>query len=278
MTKIPFVKMQAAGNDFVLIDEFKKGLVPKAEKPKFVRRVSDRHFGIGSDGAIFVQKSKSQDARFLFYNPDGSLAEMCGNGIRCFAKYIYESGIVAKERMKVQTDAGLIVPEVLIENGAVKKVKVDMGKPEVGLINESVTIEGFDYRLTSVSMGNPHAVLFYDDITNIDIKGAGRMIRNCNLFKNGTNVHFVQKTGESQFRIRSYERGVEDETLACGTGICASAVAAVLNKKAKADKIMVFHAHGGDIEVELKTDGAKIPKVYLIGGAEGVFRGEIEYD
>jgi len=276
--KLKFTKMHGAGNDFILIDEYDEILIPDEKKPKIVAKIADRHFGIGSDGVIFVRKSEKQDIKFLFYNPDGSTAEMCGNGIRCFAKYIYEKNILTKEKMFVETLAGTIVPELSVDCGIVKLVKVDMGTPAVEFVNKEIKINENNYRLTSVSMGNPHAVLFYDNVDDPDVIKIGREIRNHTaVFPHGANVHFVEKIDRNEFKIRTYERGVEDETLACGTGICASAVASALNNKV-ANKFgeILFHAKGGDVEVLLEFDGIKITRVYLIGGAEYVFEGEIE--
>ncbi len=276
--KLKFTKMQGAGNDFLIINEFNKILIPGDKKPGIVAKISDRHFGIGSDGVIFIQKSDSKDIKFSFYNPDGSIAEMCGNGIRCFAKYVFEMGILKNKKMNVETLAGTIVPELTAECGVVKLIKVDMGMPVVEFVNREIKINADNYRITSVSMGNPHAVLFYNDIDNIDLIKIGREIRNSiEIFPEGTNVHLVEKIERNEFKIRTYERGVENETLACGTGICASAVASALNNKV-ANKFgeILFHAKGGDIEILLEFEEQKIIKVYLIGGAEYVFEGEID--
>lgn len=277
--KIRFTKMHGAGNDFILINEFQKILIPDKKKSEFSSRVSDRHFGIGSDGVIFVQKSRTEDAKMLFHNPDGSKAEICGNGIRCFAKYVYDRNIVNKKKMRVETLSGRIVPEILNNKGRITNVGVDMGAPIVDFIKKIVKIKDNSYEITSVNMGNPHAVLFFDDIEKIDVRAIGSLIRNTKeLFKKGVNVHFVQKTGDNEFGVRSYERGVEDETLACGTGICASGIAAVMNRFADSRKPIKFHARGGDLSVELDTENQtnKIRRVYMTGPAEEVFVGEIE--
>lgn len=276
---IQFTKMHGAGNDFIIINEFQKVLIPEKNKSEFSARVSDRHFGIGSDGVIFVQKSKTEDAKMLFYNPDGSRAEICGNGIRCFAKYLYDTGIVKKKKIRVETFSGMVVPEILDETGKITNIRVNMGSPIVEFINRIFRIDGNSYKITSVNMGNPHAILFLDNIENINVRTIGSSIRNLKkLFKNGTNVHFVQKIGKNRFKIRSYERGVEDETLACGTGICAAGVAAVLNRLANGEKPIKFHARGGDLTIELETDNKnKIKRVYMAGPAEEVFTGEIKF-
>jgi len=282
--------MQATGNDFILIDEFKKILIPEEDKPGFVAKISDRHFGVGSDGVIFIQKSKN-DVKLSFYNPDGTKAEMCGNGIRCCAKYVYEHGILKKKRIGVETLAGLIVAELLVESGRVREVRVDMGAPRLErveipvsgnpkerFIDQRVKIDGNFYRITAIGMGNPHAVIFSENLEDINVREIGKSIRDhMDLFPNGTNVHVVQKIDNNEFKIRSYERGVEDETLACGTGICASAVAAVLNKVADKKKPIRFHAMGGNLGVEFEIMNEKIKKIFLIGPAEEVFSGEINF-
>lgn len=274
--KVPFVKMHGAGNDFIVIDEFSGLLVPERDKPAFVAKYCRRHYGVGADGVIFVQKSQSADARFVFYNPDGSRAEMCGNGIRCFAKYVYDRGLVKKQNMSVDTTTGVKNVEVFLTDGRVSSARVDMGVPGIEFSAKDVEVSGLINRITSISMGNPHAVVFVDDVDEVDVVAVGRRLRNYNeLFPRGTNVHFVQKTKDNDFRIRTYERGVEDETLACGTGICASAVAAVLNDLADGSKPLVFHARGGKLVIDLKNDFANTKRVYMTGPAEEVFSGEV---
>ncbi|OYT55215.1 MAG: diaminopimelate epimerase [Candidatus Altiarchaeales archaeon ex4484_2] len=281
--KISFVKMQGAGNDFILIDEYNGIVVPDPEKTSLVSKISDRRFGVGSDGVVFIQKTDKADARFVFYNPDGSRAELCGNGIRCFAKYVYESGLVRKNPIVAETGVGLLELELSLSGERVSQVKVDMGvprleridipvsgEPEARFIDEEVEIEGVSYQITAVGMGNPHAVLFCDDVDDVDLPRAGEEIRNHSLiFPEGVNVHFVEDVGVNEFRIRTYERGVEGETLACGTGICASAMAAVVNNKADRNKKIIFHARGGDLIVEFIGE-----HIYLKGPALEVFRGE----
>ncbi len=285
--EIPFVKMQGAGNDFILIDEYSHIVVPESEKPSFVSKISGRHFGVGSDGVVFIQESDRADARFVFYNPDGLRAELCGNGLRCFAKYVYESTIARKNPIQAETDVGFLELELELAGGRVRQVKVDMGvprlerenipvtgEPEARFIDEKVEINGESYRITAVGMGNPHAILFYDDVEDVDLLRVGREIRNhILLFPKGVNVHFVEKKDVNEFRIRTYERGVEDETLACGTGICASAMAAAVNNKADRNKEMLFHARGGDLMVEFRGEN-----IYLTGPVEEVFRGQLSVD
>jgi diaminopimelate epimerase len=217
---------------------------------------------------------------------------MCGNGIRCFAKYIYERGYVPKTEFSAETLAGVKNLKLTLFNDVVEQVRVDMGAPQVkrgeaqvsgnpedSFIDQDVAVDGTAYKVTSVGMGNPHAVLFVGDVETLDVGKLGRKIRNLKkLFPHGVNVHFVKEEGKNEFRIRTYERGVEAETLACGTGICASAVAAVLSGKADSKKAVSFHAVGGDLSVEFEVEGKEIKAVYLVGPAVEVFRGELDYN
>jgi len=262
--KIPFVKMQAAGNDFILIDEYDKILIPEDKKSSFVRKISDRHFGIGSDGVIFIQKSDKCDAKFHFFNPDGSIAEMCGNGIRCFARYFYNF-IEKKNVIKADTLKGILNLEIFPRRKF--KVKVNLGK-----ILEFKEMNARGFNGYYVNVGNPHFITLWSDVDYVNVKELGREIRNSNVFKNGANVHFVQRICDDEFKIRSYERGVEDETLACGTGICASAY--VMYKRHNKTKFLV-HAKGGDLNVEINKEGGE--EIFLIGGAEYVFEGKVKF-
>lgn len=257
---IEFFKMQAAGNDFVLIDEYKKILIPEDKKQDFVKKISDRHSGIGSDGVIFLQQSVNSDAKFHFFNPDGSIAEMCGNGIRCLALYFYDH-LKKKKKFKFETLAGIKEVEV-IEKG--KKFKVNMGK-----IKEFQEMNACGFPGIYVNIGNPHFIMIWNDVEILNVREIGKAIRFCHQFKNGANAHFIQKIQQNEYKIRSYERGVEDETLACGTGICSSAYA--MFKKFNERKFL-FHARGGDIVIEID----KNEQIFMTGGAEYVFKGEIE--
>ncbi|MFH1836156.1 MAG: diaminopimelate epimerase [Methanobacteriota archaeon] len=291
--KVEFTKMHGTGNDFVLVDEWDGEVISEKAKPNFVERISERHTGVGSDGVIFIQKSEGFDAKFVFYNPDGSVAEMCGNGIRCFAKYIYEKGHVEKTEMSVETSAGVKYLKLTLFNDTVEQVRVDMGAPQIKrgeaqvagdpedtFIDQEVIVGDTPYRLTAVGMGNPHAILFLDELDFIEVVSLGGKIRNLKrLFPNGVNVQFTSHKENNEFNIRTFERGVEDETLACGTGICAAAVAAVLNKKADPRKAVKFNAPGGRLSAELELDGeGNITKVYLVGPAIEVFKGVLKYN
>lgn len=286
--KISFTKMHAAGNDFIVIDETSKITVPEGDKPCFVEKACKRHFGVGADGAIFIQKSSVCDLKFHFFNPDGTNAEMCGNGIRCLAKYARENGLTGKDEMMVETLAGNLTIRMAVEDGKMISSTVDMGAPRMKnkeipvegdpdkmSVEREIEAKGEKYEITAVSMGNPHAVIFTEDVDSLDVKKHGANIRYSNTFPNGANAHFVEKTGENQFRIRTYERGVEDETLACGTGICASAVAAILTGKADAGENILFHSLGGDLSIKVETENQIPLRVLMSGDAETVFTGQI---
>ncbi|MCX6695585.1 MAG: diaminopimelate epimerase [Candidatus Altiarchaeota archaeon] len=289
---VKFTKMHGAGNDFVVLDEWRGVVVPENLRESLVRSVCDRHFGVGGDGAIFVRKSGKADASFVFYNPDGSRAEMCGNGIRCLAKFLYDRGLVKKKSLKVESLAGIKELELVVKAGKVVEVKVGMGRPQVTrgeaqvslgnpaepMVNERILINGRQYNVTAVGMGNPHAIVFVEDVENVDVRSDGAAIRNhLAVWPRGVNAHFVQQVGVNEFKIRTFERGVEDETLACGTGICASAVASVLNGKADPSRQILLHARGGDVKVDLESKGKEISRVYMTGPAEEVFEGVFNF-
>ncbi|PIN67624.1 MAG: diaminopimelate epimerase [Candidatus Altarchaeum sp. CG12_big_fil_rev_8_21_14_0_65_33_22] len=267
--KIPFVKMQAAGNDLILINEHDKILIPEDKKFGFVKKISDRHFGIGSDGVIFIQKTdKDADAKFHFFNPDGSIAEMCGNGIRCFARYFY-SFIEKKNFIKADTLKGILNLEIFPDKNRNFEVNVHLGK-----VIEFSEMNARGFSGYYVNIGNPHFISSWSDVDYVNVKELGREIRNSNVFKNGANVHFIQRIGDDEFRIRTYERGVEDETLACGTGICAASYA--MYKKHGRKKFLI-HARGGDLKVEINENNAGEEEIFLIGGAEYVFEGKVKF-
>lgn len=270
-----FCKMQGAGNDFIVIkrEEAKHNLSNLAIK------LCDRHFGIGADGLIIVEKSKLADFKMRIFNPNGSEAEMCGNGVRCFAKYVFENKLTRKKEFSVETLAGIIKPQIL-NNG---EVKVNMGNPrlkrkdipvlgnpEEEVINSQLVIRNSQLNITCVSFGNPHCVIFVDDFKNIEIGKLGPQIETNPLFPRRTNVEFVKVKNKKNIEVKVWERGV-GETLACGTGACASVVAGVLNNKAER-KVQVILA-GGKLNINwCKKDN----NVYLQGEAKIVFAGEIK--
>ena len=274
--------MQGLGNDFILIDCLNKLLDDKFFLSYSVKKLCNRNFGIGADGLILILPSSKADLQMRIFNFDGSEAEMCGNGIRCFAKYVYENKIVTKSKFIVETLAGIIIPELIIANKKVSGVKVDMGIPKLRrreipmigedsptIIDETLKINpGQIFKVTCVSMGNPHCVIFTDDVKSIAVSKIGPQIENHSLFPERINVELIQILNKKEIDLRVWERGV-GETLACGTGACAALVAAVLNKKT--DREATIHLPGGNLDIQWSDDG----HVYMIGPAEVVFKGEI---
>jgi diaminopimelate epimerase len=288
---IEYTKMHGCGNDYVYINGFKQK-IDDDKKPDFVRKISDRHFGIGSDGAIFINPSDKADFEMEMYNADGTRSEMCGNGIRCVAKYVYDHGMT--DRTEITIESFDKVKRIWIDavDGTAKSVKVDMGKPVLKsseipvtvppavilngnesrddnrVINVPITVNGYEYHMTCVSMGNPHAVFFMDP-DKTDIEGLGSVIEVHECFPARTNVEFVRVDDRSNIHMRVWERGT-GETMACGTGCCATAVACILN--GLTDRQVTVHVLGGDIEVLWdENDG----HVYMTGPAETVFNGVI---
>lgn len=275
-----FTKMQGLGNDFVIIDAREQKLAE--DIGGWSKFLCDRHFGIGADGVMLVLPSAVADIRMRIINSDGSEAEMCGNGIRCFAKYVYEEGIVSKKRMTVETLAGTMVPEVTVnEHDVVQMVKVDMGEPILQrelipmtgsgeqVVDETIMIGQVPFQVTAVSMGNPHCVTFVDDIKAAEIETFGPQIEISADFPKKTNVEFVQVISEEEVIMRVWERGASI-TMACGTGACATAVACVLNKLT--DRTVTVHLDGGDLQIywDQATN-----HVFMTGPAATVFAGEI---
>ena len=277
--KIPFTKMHGAGNDYVYVNGFE---VKIPDPAAVARAMSPRRKGIGSDGLILIQPSTVADARMEMYNADGSRGEMCGNGIRCVGKYVYESGIARHNPLRVETDAGIKTLELEIEDGKVESATVDMGEPvlEPGripvraeglrIVDAPLRVDGNDYRVTCVSMGNPHCVVFLPDVAGLELERLGPRFENHEMFPQRVNTEFVQMLGRGEARMRVWERG-SNETAACGTGACAVAVAGVLT--GRSDRRLVVHLNGGDLEIEWReSDG----HVTMRGNAVEVFRGEIE--
>ena len=276
MTKLKFTKMQGCGNDFILIDD-RKERIPEEKKGGVARFLCRRRFSVGADGVLFLCRptTSSYDVRMRVFNADGSEAEMSGNGMRCFAKYVYERGLVRSRRMKVETLAGLIVPEVEVDEKGfvVTSIRVFMGKPVFDKIDETffVNEQIGEIKLTSLSLGNPHAVVRVDSFEELDVDTVGKSIESHPAFPDRTNVDFVmvEERGKNEISVRTYERGV-GETLSCGTGSTASVL--VLNELGyiNASEPVTVHTKGGDLVVELKEEGA-----YLVGSAEVVYEGEV---
>jgi len=275
-----FTKMHGLGNDYIFVNGLSERL-PRISLPGLARALSDRHFGIGADGLILVLPSRSAQFRMQVFNADGSEAEMCGNGIRMFARYVYEHGLTRDRELAVETLAGVIRPRLMVRGGRVASVRVDMGEPRLErseipmrgkpgrVIGEALRVDGERYEVTAVSMGNPHCVIFVKEVAEFPVARVGPAIERHRAFPRRTNVEFVQVLGRSALRMRVWERGA-GETLACGTGACATLVAAVLN--GKADRKATVHLPGGDLKIEWRESDNH---VYMTGPAEEVFCGEI---
>ena len=275
-----FTKMQGCGNDYVYVDCTKEAL-PNPEQASIF--VSDRHFGIGSDGLILINPSKVADFEMAMYNADGSRSEMCGNGIRCVGKYVYDHGLTDKTTVTIETLAGIKTLELHVENGKVASVRVNMGRPELHaakvpvtfpeetMIDEPMEIDGTIYQVTCVSMGNPHCVIFMDeDVRQLDLEELGPKFESHVIFPKRTNTEFCNLLDKQHIRMRVWERG-SGETLACGTGACATAVAAVLN--GYTDNKVELQLRGGNLLIEYDRDAEE---VYMTGPATTVFEGEID--
>ncbi len=272
-----FTKMHGCGNDYVYVNCFKE----KVEDPESLAiKVSDRHFGIGSDGLILIAPSDVADCRMIMYNADGSGGEMCGNGIRCVAKYFYDHGMTDKTSISVETGAGIKYLDLTVEDGKVSMVKVDMGAPILDpkeipvsfdmdkVVNEPITVEGKEYRVSCVSMGNPHAVVFVDDVKCLDLEKIGPSFENHELFPVRINTEFVHVLSENEAEMRVWERG-SGETLACGTGTCAAVVACVLNGYT-GDQVKM-HLIGGDLDIFYDRENNT---VWMTGPATTVYEGD----
>ncbi|MGI6119464.1 MAG: diaminopimelate epimerase [Desulfosporosinus sp.] len=272
-----FIKMHGLGNDFVFLDHLT--ITGDEDYPKLAKRLCHRQFGIGGDGLIVVLPSKVADAKMRIINSDGSEPEMCGNGIRCFAKYIYDQGIVLNNPMRVETLAGVMTIHLNIKENRVQEVRVDMGEPifQADLIpvlgqgepvvGETLEVSGVTFQYTAVSMGNPHCVIFVEDFAALEFERFGSAIEKHFLFPRKTNVEFVVINSPRDLTMKVWERGA-GPTLACGTGACASVVAAVLN--CKTGRTVTVHLPGGDLLVEWESDN----HVYMTGPATYVFKGE----
>lgn len=272
-----FTKWQGCGNDFVLIDCRENEPLDYAALSV---KVCDRHYGIGADGILVVLNSDKADFCMRIFNTDGSEAEMCGNGIRCFARYLYDSKITTKTEFTVETGAGILVPEIILEDGRVTGVRVDMGEPHLlgeeipvlghdgqKVIAQPIEVEGITYAMTGVSMGNPHCVLFVEDAEKFPIAALGAKFESHEMFPQKTNTEFVEVKDRSHVRMRVWERGAAI-TLACGTGSCATVVAGVLNDKL--DRKAEVQLDGGKLIVEWADNN----HVFMTGPAELVFTGE----
>ena len=278
--KFAFTKWQGCGNDFVLVDCFKEKIT---DYGTLAKRVCDRHYGIGADGLILLLPSERADLCMRIFNADGSEAEMCGNGIRCFARCAYESGLTDKLEFTVETGAGILVPKLMLTDGRVSGIQVDMGEPVLEaeripvagfgsqrVVDEPIEVLGKTYQMTCVSMGNPHCVIFVKDIRQLPIETVGPVFETHERFPRKVNTEFVQVLDRSHLRMRVWERGAA-VTLACGTGSCATLTAAVLN--GLTDRKAEIELDGGKLIVEWAENG----RLYMTGPAEQVFTGSFEY-
>ena len=274
-----FTKMHGCGNDYIYVNCFTE----KIEEPSVIaKKVSDRHFGIGSDGLILICPSETADFKMRMFNADGSEGKMCGNGIRCVAKYVYDNGMTDKEVITVETLSGIKTLQLAVSEGRVQAVTVDIGSPVLTpsqipvkcegdrMINQPVSVGGKEYYITCVSMGNPHAVVFTEEeVTALNLEKIGPLFENHEIFPDRVNTEFIHVIDEKTIDMRVWERG-SGETLACGTGACASVVACVLNHKTE-DEVLV-HLLGGDLEVRYDREKNT---VLLTGPAEFICTGEI---
>lgn len=285
-----FTKMQGCGNDYIYVDCFKEK--PPADPAALSRKISDRHFGVGADGLILICPSEKGDARMRMFNADGSEAEMCGNGVRCVAKYVHDHGIARKSPLRIETGRGVLTLELEIARGKVERVRVDMGEPILDSAKIPTTLPGprvvnqalpagpidpaerwvancgADLRVTCVSMGNPHAVLFCRDVAKVPLASIGPELETAAIFPRRSNIHFVQVHSPNEVTMRTWERG-SGITLACGTGACAVCVASVLTERT--GRKILAHLPGGDLQLEW---AAGDNHVFMTGPAAEVFDGE----
>ncbi len=274
-----FTKMHGCGNDYVYVNLFEENI---ADPAAFSIKVSDRHFGIGSDGLITIGPSDVADFRMRIYNADGSEAEMCGNGIRCVAKYVYDHKLTDKTNVSVESGAGIKYLQLTVEDDKVTQVRVDMGEPILApsdipvvaqgdkVVDEPIEVCDKTWHMTCVSMGNPHAVVFVDDVEHFELEKYGPYFENHSRFPKRINTEFVQVVSRNEAYMRVWERG-SAETWACGTGTCATAMACILNNKT--DNKVLVHLRGGDLTIEYDEASNHI---FMTGPATEVFSGEIE--
>ena len=273
-----FTKMHGLGNDYVYVNVFDETL--KDDPAKIAIAISDRHFGVGSDGLILIGPSERADARMRMFNADGSESEMCGNGVRCVAKYVHDHGIARKNRVTIETGRGILTLDLEIRHGKAERIRVDMGAPILMSAEIPTTlagdppvdvpflVNGKEFQLTAVSMGNPHAIVYVPDVANFPVEVFGPLFERNDAFPRRVNAHFVEVLSGNEVRMRTWERG-SGITLACGTGACAVCVAGVLTGRT-GSKVLA-HLPGGDLELEWEGNGKS---VFMTGPATDVFSGE----
>ena len=278
---LKFIKMHGCGNDYIYIDCINNNI--KFNVKDIAIKLSDRHFGVGSDGVVLILPSSKADVFMRMYNADGSEGKMCGNAIRCVAKYVYENDIVKKDILKIETLSGIKIIELIKnEDNKICGAKVNMGKADFSVdsmplniskkevVSEPVTVCGKDYKITCVSIGNPHCVVFVDDVENLDVNFIGEKFQHIDIFKDEFNIEFVNIISKNEVSMRVYERGSK-ETLACGTGACATVAAMVKNSYCSFGDSVVVKLLGGTLEVCCEED-----RIYMSGEAKKVFVGEID--
>ena len=278
--KLKFTKMHGCGNDYIYINCLEKEI--EYDLKKLAIKLSDRHFGVGGDGIVLICKSGEADVFMRMFNADGSEGKMCGNAIRCVAKYAYEKVGIKKQEMKIQTLSGIKTLFLTIEEEKVVTVKVNMGVADFNansmpldvakkeVVNEKVMVLGREYFVTCVSMGNPHCVVFLKGVLDLDVNSLGAEFEKLPLFKEEVNIEFVEKKSDDEIIMRVYERGSK-ETLACGTGACAAVSAMVKNNLCKQNDKIAVNLLGGKLTISFEEDGVK-----MVGPAEKVFEGEVE--
>ena len=281
---LKFSKMHGIGNDFPIIDESKKEVIPESDKAEACRFLCHRHFGVGGDGVLFVTPSDVADIGYRMFNPDGSEAEMCGNGIRCFADFVYRKGILKQEKMTVETKSGIKTIEITLENDEPVLFKVDMGTstfktPEIPMVSDEnefldAPLEVLDttFNTTAISVGNPHAIIFVDNVDEIDIDKYGPAIEAHEVFPEKINVHFVEVMSENEGKMITWERGA-GVTLACGTGATSTAISGF--KLGLFDSEVLLHLPGGDLKFNVYEKGENLG-AFMEGPAKLVFDGEIQ--
>ncbi len=285
---ITFSKMHGLGNDYIVIDESENVIITEEKKPEIVEEICRRGFSVGADGVIFVSPSNTENAdiRFRIFNSDGSEAEMCGNGIRCFAKYVYENEIIHSDEMLIETLGGIKEVDLDVEGGEVIASTVDMGVPtfntqDIPMISDKeefldseITVAGKPIKMTAVNVGNPHAVIFSDNLDNIDLNVIGPLIENHQAFPQKTNVHFVNIINRNEIEMLTWERGA-GFTLACGTGATACVIAGY--KLGKLDEEVEVHLPGGELLIVVYEMGEEI-RLFMEGEAVLVFDGVMEIE
>ena len=278
--KIEFKKMHGCGNDYIYIDCMEKE--PEFKIEEVAIKLSNRHFGVGGDGIVLICRSNKADATMRMFNADGTEGKMCGNAIRCVAKYLYDNNIVKKEHMEIETLSGIKELELEVENGLVKEVRVNMGIPnfkkssmplnakEEEVILKEIEVDSKKYKITCVSMGNPHCVVFLEGVKSLDVNALGPKFYENEIFKDEVNVEFVEKVSRNEVNMRVHERGSK-ETLACGTGACAVIAAMVKNNFCSKGEEVLVNLLGGKLRICYMDDG-----IYMKGPAVEVFSGEVE--